>query len=66
LKKEAKQDLIMEGTYHVFQAAGLYRQLETGEWERIVPLPVLEGDRQERLLRAALVTYFERRAWPED
>jgi hypothetical protein len=64
LEKEAKQTLIMEGTYHVFETIGLYERvgMEAGGfwvWERTTPLPDLDVDQQEKLLRIALLRYFE-------
>lgn len=63
LAREEKQDVIMEGTYLAFEALGLYRAVETEEgrrWERVHLVPPLPVPRQEKLLRAALVAYFDR------
>lgn|SRR5690554_6162666 len=65
LKKEHKQDLIMEGTYCVFERIGLYQRAFThngdGErWLRVgAPVPELSVDEQEKLLRIAILKYFD-------
>jgi hypothetical protein len=59
LRKEEKQDLIMLGTWTVLEHVRLANLDEsTAQWERTIPLPVLEVAAQERLLRAAIVRYF--------
>ena len=59
LSKELKQDLIMEGTWHVLEHAGLATlDKATGSWKRTIPLPVLDLPKQEKLLRSAIVLYF--------
>ncbi|MFT5141771.1 MAG: hypothetical protein ACI80V_002586 [Rhodothermales bacterium] len=64
LKKEMKQDLIMEGTYLVLSTIGVYRRREAepepGEsgWERVKTVPVLSESDQERLLRIAIARYL--------
>lgn len=59
LRKEEKQDLIMLGTWRVLEYVRLANLDEsTAQWERTIPLPVLDVAAQERLLRAALVRYF--------
>lgn len=58
LEKETKQDVIMEGTWSVFETIGLYTRDEAGEWQRTTELPELPLDTQEKLLRVALVRYF--------
>jgi hypothetical protein len=65
MEKEAKQDFIMEGTFCVFEAVGLYARI--GEepdgrsvWERTVPMPELSIEDQEKLLRLAIARYFDR------
>lgn len=63
LGRETKQDVIMEGTYRAFEALGLYRAVEAdGEraWQRMHAVPPLAVEAQEKLLRAALLAYFER------
>lgn len=67
LKKEVKQDLIMEGTYQVFEAIDLYQKVP-GEntqmytWERTGPsLTGLSVEEQEKLLRVAILEYFDHR-----
>ena len=63
LEKEAKQDLIMEGTYCAFESIGLYDRSggeEDRHWVRtgtVVPEMALPD--QEKLLRIAILTYFE-------
>lgn len=65
LSKERKQDLIMEGTHCAFEAVGLYRRIGAhadgrGIWERTVPHPPkLPVEEQEKLLRVAILRYFE-------
>lgn len=59
LRKETKQDLIMLGTWKVLEHVQLANLDEsTGQWERTIPLPVLDIAAQERLLRAAIVRYY--------
>ncbi len=58
LKKEMKQDLIMEGTHAVFETIGLYRREEAG-WKRVAMVPVLSKTDQERLLRIAIARYLK-------
>lgn len=62
LKKEDKQELIMEGTYHVLHAVGVYALVDRDEggpqWERRVALPDLTLDEQEKLLRVGIIRYF--------
>ncbi len=64
LAREAKQDLIMEGTYHAFAALDVYRRVGMEAngawiWERMLTLPKLSVEEQEKLLRLAIVRYFE-------
>ena len=65
LKKEVKQDLIMEGTCCVFETLGLYARAgadDEGRWiwaQTGPPLPPLPVERQEKLLRIAILRYFE-------
>lgn len=64
LPKARKQALIMEGAYAVFEHLGLYERVgmdADGFWirERTRPLPALSIERQEKLLRVAILRYFE-------
>ncbi|MFQ5572223.1 MAG: hypothetical protein ACE5G0_21315 [Rhodothermales bacterium] len=65
LDKETKQALIMEGTYCAFATLGIYERVgmeDNGHWiwdRRIAPPPDLSVDEQEKLLRAAILRYFE-------
>ena len=65
LDKEAKQGLIMEGTYCVFETLGVYERVgmeKDGSWiweRRIDHPPNLSVDEQEKLLRTAILRYFE-------
>ena len=65
LPKQQKQDLIMEGTCCAFEQIGLYRRAGTDEqghvvWERtMLGLPDLSVDAQEKLLRLAVLAYFD-------
>ena len=65
LDKDAKQSLIMEGTYGVFETLGVYRRvgMETDDawiWERLLePPPGLSVDQQEKLLKTAILHYFD-------
>ena len=64
MEKEHKQATIMDGTYAVLAHAGLYERagVETDGrpiWARLETPPSLSIDDQEKLLRAALVGYFE-------
>ncbi len=64
LDKDRKQDLIMEGTYCAFETLGMYERvgLETDGlwiWERSYRLPDLSVEEQEKLLRIAILRYFD-------
>lgn len=64
LEKEAKQTLIMEGTYCAFEAIGLYERVGMEDdgawiWERTQPMPDLPLDDQETLLQVAILAYFD-------
>ena len=65
LDKEAKQGLVMEGTYCVFETLGVYARVGMEKdghwiWERQVDHPPnLSVDEQEKLLRTAILRYFE-------
>lgn len=65
LKKERKQDLIMEGTYCAFETLGIYHRVGADAegnwiWEPTLPyVPKLPLEQQEKLLRLAVVRYFE-------
>ena len=65
LEKETKQDLIMEGTYCAFETLDLYERIGADEegrwiWERTpTPLPKLDVEDQEKLLRLAVLRYFD-------
>lgn len=65
LNKQAKQDIIMEGTHCVFETLGLYKRVGIDSnglslWERNSSLfPKLSLPEQEKLLRVAILSYFE-------
>ena len=65
LSKKKKQALIMEGTHCAFETLGLYKRVgkdPDGQniWERTaLPLPRLPLPDQEKLLRVAILSYFE-------
>ena len=65
LDKEAKQGLIMEGTYCVFETLGVYERIGMEKdgswiWERQIDHPPnLSVDEQEKLLRTAILRYFK-------
>ncbi len=65
LAKEAKERLIMEGTYCVFETLGVYERVgmeKDGYWiweRRINHPPDLSVDQQETLLRTAILRYFD-------
>ena len=65
LSKKRKQALIMEGTHCAFETLGLYRRVGKDSnlqnvWERTeVPLPKLPLPDQEKLLRIAIISYFD-------
>ena len=65
LAKEAKQDLIMEGTYCAFETLGLYTRVGADadgqiQWRRTgLRLPKLPVEAQEKLLRLGILRYFE-------
>ena len=65
LEKEAKEALVMEGTYCAFAALGIYETVGVEEdgswiWERTLdPPPDLDVDAQEHLLKTAILHYFD-------
>ncbi len=65
LEKDVKETLVMEGTYCVFETVGLYAHagMEADGswiWERTTDLPPdLSPDDQHRLLRLAIIRYFD-------
>lgn len=65
LQKEVKQGVIMEGTCCAFASLGIYERVGMEDdgswiWERIVPNPPgLSVEEQEKLLRVAILRYFE-------
>ncbi len=65
LSKQAKQDLIMEGTYLIFETLGLYKRVGIDSegrtvWERSSQaVPRLSLPEQEKVLKVAILTYFE-------
>lgn len=67
LDRQIKQDLIMEGTYAAFEALGLYERVGMEAdgawiWERTHPLPEMDVGRQEKLLKLAILAYFDAEA----
>lgn len=71
LAREVKQDFIMEGTYCAFEKLGFYERVgmdEAGSWiweRRVASLPKLTVEEQEKLLRVAILAYFDD-LFPED
>ena len=65
LSKKAKQDLIMEGSYCVFETLGLYKRVGIDEkghniWAQSNTVnQVLTLPEQEKLLKVAILTYFD-------
>ena len=65
LSKKAKQGLIMEGTYCVFETLGLYKRVGIDEkghvvWEKNETVHhKLSLHEQEKLLKVAILTYFD-------
>jgi hypothetical protein len=65
LEKEVKQSLIMEGSFCALAAIGLYDRVGVEHdgawiWERVgTDIPALVIDDQERLLKIAIVRYFD-------
>ena len=65
LDKDAKQALIMEGTYCVFETLGVYERVGMEQeghwiWKRLIAQPPnLSIDDQEKLLRTAILQYFD-------
>ncbi len=64
IPRHKKEAIIMDGTYLAFETIGLYRR--TGMeadgawiWERVIPLPGLDVEAQEKLLKLAVLRYFE-------
>lgn len=65
LHRDRKQDVIMEGTYAVFERLGIYERVgmeSDGAWiyERTIPsIPKMELEEQEKLLKLGILAYFE-------
>ena len=65
LEKETKEQLIMEGTYCVFETLGAYERIgmeADGQWvweRQIAQPPDLSIKDQETLLRIAILRYFD-------
>lgn len=65
LSKKAKQDLIMEGTYCVFETLDLYKRVGVDEKGHVIwaknhtITPALTLPEQEKLLKVAILTYFD-------
>ena len=65
LSKKRKQALIMEGTHCAFETLGFYKRVgkdSNGQivWERTeIPLPKLSLPDLEKLLRVAILSYFD-------
>ena len=65
LSKKRKEALIMEGTHCVFETLGLYKRVDKDSkgqhlWARTaIPLPRLPLSEQEKLLRVAILSYFD-------
>lgn len=65
LERDKKQDVIMEGTFSAFASLGVYERVGMENdgawiWERVAdPVPDLPVDDQEKLLRLAILKYFE-------
>jgi len=64
IPRHKKEAIIMEGTYCAFETIGLYRRTGMEEdgawiWERVIPLPGLNIEAQEKLLRLAVLSHFE-------
>lgn len=72
LDKDRKQDLIMEGTFAAFATLGVYIQVGMEDdgawiWERVAdPVPELSVDDQEKLIKLAVMNYFEHEVGPID
>ena len=66
LSKKAKQDLIMEGTYCVFETLGIYKRVGINDkghniWAKNDTVKqALTLSEQEKLLQVAILTYFNR------
>lgn len=65
MKKERKQDTIMEGTFCAFETLGFYERVGLEEdgfwiWERAIDeMPKLSIEDQEKLLKLGIVRYFD-------
>ncbi len=65
LRKESKQELIMEGACCAFETLGLYQSPGVDAegkriWEQVVPaMPRLPVAQQEKLLKLGILHYFE-------
>ncbi len=67
LEREAKQDVIMEGTFFAFETLGFYARVGMESngfwiWEKLVQLPELAVEAQEKLLRLAVLRFFDEHA----
>jgi hypothetical protein len=64
IHRDRKQDIIMDGTFTVFESIGFYRRVGMESdgawiWERCVtPGPGLTVEEQESLLKVAILEYF--------
>jgi hypothetical protein len=62
MKKEEKQDTIMRGTAHAFEALGLYIKVDPDSveagWRAALPVPKLPVSEQEKLVKLAILSYF--------
>lgn len=65
LERDRKQDVIMEGTFTAFASLGVYERVGMEDdgawiWERVAePVPDLPVEDQEKLLKIAILRYFE-------
>lgn len=70
LAREKKQDVIMEGTFSAFASLGVYERVGMEDdgawiWERVAePIPDLSVDDQEKLLKIAVLRYFQEELGP--
>lgn len=57
LEKEQKQDLILEGTFQVLSALGIYEQTDL-EWKLVTNLPKMPQQSQEMLVQLGILAYL--------
>lgn len=71
IERDRKQDVIMEGTFSAFASLGMYERVGMEQdgswiWERVAePVPDLPVEEQEKVLKSAVIKYFQDELGPE-